>query len=798
MRRERNHPDSDWSVERVERFEASIESIELFAAGLAAAKAAIYRLKSFDKSAREQLAQHRLWLDQYIARETRDQAEHQRRLKRVERRQQRRHSGQRALQRYKKTALASMLFLRLCGLSLRNRIVNVLIYWLKLIFNSAAWIAAKVGFFGRLVVEFAYLLDRWLIRLIWICLLWSHLNVGAFVLSLVNGVAINFSWTRRRAYALALSAAKQLSIDLSRRRGKAHASGLALVDRAWVGYRWVLKKARDLAAYLSRLVSASITEVRRYRRRGFASPVRLARWAWVGVQPRPRSKEPTRLKLPPDRSSTSAKEEGDLTWEAVLLWRRIPLPKSISAQFERARRLDGALRASPSWLLGSVSVFILLVGSCACYLLLTRSIPLARLDEYTLNLQKPAGARVALTAGETDQSRGIEQPPQDLSEIGALSRESRQQIAVLDTVKPIEEFVASAKDSGHHDEEFQKSHAIDPRLVSTRDTSLPEEQLSETVTQNANEAARENLAKISPLTNEEASAKPPAGVASGDAEVSSLISQSASPDGASLQQERLPETVTQNAADNLGAREDLSFCRKWRGLGRIVCRKQDGTAIEIGPADMSALAEDELSAETSIDAMAPEHPEAIHFKPARLPRERLPDTVTQNAADSVDAREDLSFCRKGIGLGRIVCRKQDGTAIEVEPTDISNLGKERASAKPTASAMAVEYGKAAVPPSVAEVHNEKATEIDNGSIRFGIALGSASNPADLVQLWRQFLTSHVAVAAGLQPRRVLARDNEWRLVAGPFATISEATGACELLKKASTPCGVSVYAGDQL
>jgi len=112
--------------------------------------------------------------------------------------------------------------------------------------------------------------------------------------------------------------------------------------------------------------------------------------------------------------------------------------------------------------------------------------------------------------------------------------------------------------------------------------------------------------------------------------------------------------------------------------------------------------------------------------------------------------------------------------------------------------MAVEYGKAAVPPSVAEVHSEKATEIDNGSIRFGIALGSASNPADLVQLWRQFLTSHVAVAAGLQPRRVLARDNEWRLVAGPFATISEATAACELLKKASAACGVSLYAGDRL
>jgi hypothetical protein len=81
---------------------------------------------------------------------------------------------------------------------------------------------------------------------------------------------------------------------------------------------------------------------------------------------------------------------------------------------------------------------------------------------------------------------------------------------------------------------------------------------------------------------------------------------------------------------------------------------------------------------------------------------------------------------------------------------------------------------------------------------FGIELGITGYQADLMQLWRQFLTSHVALAAGLQPRRVLTRDNEWRLIAGPFAYVREARGTCDLLEKASEPCRVSLYTGDRL
>ena len=42
-------------------------------------------------------------------------------------------------------------------------------------------------------------------------------------------------------------------------------------------------------------------------------------------------------------------------------------------------------------------------------------------------------------------------------------------------------------------------------------------------------------------------------------------------------------------------------------------------------------------------------------------------------------------------------------------------------------------------------------------------------------LWREFLTNHAALVAGLQPRRVLAPDKKWRLIAGPFGSADEAT-----------------------
>jgi hypothetical protein len=87
---------------------------------------------------------------------------------------------------------------------------------------------------------------------------------------------------------------------------------------------------------------------------------------------------------------------------------------------------------------------------------------------------------------------------------------------------------------------------------------------------------------------------------------------------------------------------------------------------------------------------------------------------------------------------------------------------------------------------------------NDGSTRYGIEIGTVAKQDALRPLWREFLTNHAALVAGLQPRRVLAPDKKWRLIAGPFGSADEATQACALFRKASRPCEATVYAGDAL
>jgi sporulation related protein len=87
---------------------------------------------------------------------------------------------------------------------------------------------------------------------------------------------------------------------------------------------------------------------------------------------------------------------------------------------------------------------------------------------------------------------------------------------------------------------------------------------------------------------------------------------------------------------------------------------------------------------------------------------------------------------------------------------------------------------------------------NDGSTRYGIEIGTVAKQDALRPLWREFLTNHAALVAGLQPRRVLAPDKKWRLIAGPFGSADEASQACALFKKASRPCEATVYAGDAL
>jgi hypothetical protein len=250
--------------------DSSVDSVELTDAQLTAAKVSLYRLKRFDRAAKEQLAQHRHWLEQYVAAETRDRKRHERRLKQLEVRRRRRLMRQRVLQRCKQGALATLLFLRSTGLAILNRVVGVLIYCFDLLLSSAIWIVAKVYVFARLVLRFAsvsfswgkaktYALARWLAKLIWIGLSWSVLKVRALALWLAKAASISFAWTRRKTSALARSAANLISIGVSWSGVKARAFALWLVNAASISFAWIRRKASALARSAANLVSFGLS-----------------------------------------------------------------------------------------------------------------------------------------------------------------------------------------------------------------------------------------------------------------------------------------------------------------------------------------------------------------------------------------------------------------------------------------------------------------------------------------------------------------------------------------------------------
>ena len=81
---------------------------------------------------------------------------------------------------------------------------------------------------------------------------------------------------------------------------------------------------------------------------------------------------------------------------------------------------------------------------------------------------------------------------------------------------------------------------------------------------------------------------------------------------------------------------------------------------------------------------------------------------------------------------------------------------------------------------------------------FGIDIGTVEKQNGLRPLWRDFLTHHAALVAGLQVRQMLAPDEKWRLIAGPFSSLAEATQACGPFKKANLKREATAFAGFSL
>jgi SPOR domain len=138
-------------------------------------------------------------------------------------------------------------------------------------------------------------------------------------------------------------------------------------------------------------------------------------------------------------------------------------------------------------------------------------------------------------------------------------------------------------------------------------------------------------------------------------------------------------------------------------------------------------------------------------------------------------------------------------AVAVAPAASDQKPPEKPAEKPSTPVQVTSNEPASAPSPAPDTHSlGTPLPIPPGTTRFGIEIGSVDKQDGLRPLWRDLLTNHAALVAGLQAKRVLAPDKKWRLVAGPFGNVAEATQACGLFKKASLPCEATVFAGDSL
>ncbi|MGD9501908.1 MAG: SPOR domain-containing protein [Methyloceanibacter sp.] len=182
---------------------------------------------------------------------------------------------------------------------------------------------------------------------------------------------------------------------------------------------------------------------------------------------------------------------------------------------------------------------------------------------------------------------------------------------------------------------------------------------------------------------------------------------------------------------------------------------------------------------------------------AVAPLENLPDELQERA----NAQPEAAPAPSAAALAEAPAAAQP--PAEAAPGAAGSPAAEAAAMAPPQDAAPEpqEPAAAATPPSTETAALDPIQlppAANDGSTRYGIEIGVVAKQDGLRPLWREYLTNHAALVAGLQPRRVLAPDKKWRLIAGPFTSAEEAAQACALFKKAARPCEATVYAGDSL
>jgi len=207
---------------------------------------------------------------------------------------------------------------------------------------------------------------------------------------------------------------------------------------------------------------------------------------------------------------------------------------------------------------------------------------------------------------------------------------------------------------------------------------------------------------------------------------------------------------------------------------------REASPNEVKPTEQATLNQDQPAAPATPVVPVPEQTEPPQV--AVAPLEPPADEVPEGAGLTEPTRSSPPL----EGTQTAESAEESPSPASSSPTSTPTPAPDSDQAQPPAADTAA-LDPIALPPAA-----------NDGSTRYGIEIGSVAKQDALRPLWREFLTRHAALVAGLQPRRVLAPDKKWRLIAGPFSSADEAEQACALFKKASRPCEATVYAGDAL
>src|SRR3990172_11679516 len=118
---------------------ANRETIELFDAEVVASEAALSRSKNIEKSAKQDLEQHRRWLERHAAAEARNRVKHEQRLKQLRRSQRRWVKRQRLLRSLRHQASVAGAAAQSAAIALGEQTVSTANYARDRLASAAAW-----------------------------------------------------------------------------------------------------------------------------------------------------------------------------------------------------------------------------------------------------------------------------------------------------------------------------------------------------------------------------------------------------------------------------------------------------------------------------------------------------------------------------------------------------------------------------------------------------------------------------------------------------------------------------------